>query len=215
MDLHLAFGDQVPRQFEMMPGAVGFLFKELGGGVQLQGDARERLFQGVVQFLGQPCSLGQGGFGLKLQLLARRDLKFQLRRPFLDSFLQLIARLPQRQPGLSHLADGDLQGRVLFGHHDRPTHRHDGHGQQDAQAGQKPPRGQPTGARQDADALARWHQDLKRSGFAVLAAFGEAHPADFNRAAQGQGRQVPHGAGGFRLGVESDVLILQHQDCPD
>jgi hypothetical protein len=79
----------------------------------------------------------------------------------------------------------------------------------------EPPRGQPTGARQDADALARWHQDLKRSGFAVLAAFGEAHPADFNRAAQGQGRQVPHGAGGFRLGVESDVLILQHQDCPD
>ena len=58
MHILLALGDEVPSEREMVTGGFRPGLEELGGGVQLQRDAGQGLFQSIVQLLGEAGSLG-------------------------------------------------------------------------------------------------------------------------------------------------------------
>ena len=108
--LHLAHGHEITRQLQVVERAMRIALVELRGSVQLQGDARERLFHRIVQFLRQARPLGQHAFELKLGFLARGDLKLELLRPFYDSLFQLVVGLLELDLGLLPFANQIVQG---------------------------------------------------------------------------------------------------------
>ncbi len=76
----------------MMGRAIRLLAEKPSGGIELQSDAGQALFQGVMKFLGQPRALLESCFELNLPLLACAHLKLQLLGPFLNPPLQQVVR---------------------------------------------------------------------------------------------------------------------------
>ena len=104
----LAFGHEVAGQFKVFQRVCRLALVQFGRRVQLQGDAGEGLFDGVVELLGQARSFGQNGLGLQFGFLASRNLKLQLLGALFDSLLQVMMGFLKGTLRLLALADGGV-----------------------------------------------------------------------------------------------------------
>src|ERR1035437_1352045 len=161
--LHLASEHQIASQFKVAKCVSRILRVQLGSDVQLQGNARKCLFDGVVKLLGQAGSFTQNGLELKLRFLARRNLKLQLLRPCSDSFLKLIIGLLQLYLGLVPLTDQDVQSQILPRDHDRPAHKHNQYRTNNCKTDQETLRRKPAWFLNDPEILRTLHQNSKGS----------------------------------------------------
>ena len=96
--------------------------------VQLQGNARERLLNRVVEFLRQARSFRQNGFELTSDSFGR-NFKLQLLRSLIDPFFKLVVGLLQRQLRFFAFSDQKIQSGIFPRNHYGPAHNHNQHKQ--------------------------------------------------------------------------------------
>ena len=212
VDFRLALRDEISRHFQMLLGVLGLLFKQFRGVSNCKRLPVEPAPR-CRAVLGQARSLRQSGLGLKFNSLRAVIWSF-ICAVLSDSFLQLIVRCPQLEAGLLFFPYENFNVGVLFRNHHRPTHCHNGNGQQNCQAGQEPLWGQPAWLGQDAGLFVRGHENLKRPRFPVFAALRKTDPADFDVLPKGRSAKSAMASGASVSAVKVKFSLCNHQDRP-